>query len=137
MSSPDQALISLLSRFALSFDGAVVGAALAYAAIRTVLKLTASSSALNELSLAPYVGVSDLRGIISDGDSGQSESDQKLVVVRGIVKARSCVEGNWKRYQPNVLISHESGDRAVIIQRTQMVTPLIFLVWGCRSSCGG
>lgn len=126
MSSPDQALISLLSRFALSFDGAVVGAALAYAAIRTVLKLTASSSALNELSLAPYVGVSDLRGIISDGDSGQSESDQKLVVVRGIVKARSCVEGNWKRYQPNVLISHESGDRAVIIQRTQMC---IFNEW--------
>ncbi|XP_022992269.1 E3 ubiquitin-protein ligase SPL2 [Cucurbita maxima] len=126
MSSSEQALVSLLSQFALSFDGAVLGAALAYAAVRTVLKLTASCSALDELRKAPYVSVSDLRHIISDGDSGKSESDHKLVVVRGTVEARSSVEGNWKSVQPNVLISQESGDRAVIIQRTQMC---IFNEW--------
>ncbi|XP_023514151.1 E3 ubiquitin-protein ligase SPL2-like isoform X1 [Cucurbita pepo subsp. pepo] len=126
MSSSEQALVSLLSRFALSFDGAALGAALAYAAFRTVLKLTASCSALDELRKAPNVRVSDLRHMISDGDSRQSESDQKLVVVRGTVEARSFVEGNWKSLQPNVLISQESGDRAVIIQRTQMC---IFNEW--------
>lgn len=128
MSSSELALVSLVSRFALSFDGAVLGAALAYATVRTVLKLTASCSALKELRKAPYVRVSDLRHIISEGDSEQSGSDQKLVVVRGTVEARSSVEGNWKSLQPNVLISQESGDRAVIIQRTQMVTPLVFLL---------
>ncbi|XP_022964217.1 E3 ubiquitin-protein ligase SPL2-like isoform X1 [Cucurbita moschata] len=126
MSSSEQALVSLFSRFALSFDGAALGAALAYAAFRTVLKLTASCSALDELRKAPNVRVSDLRHMISDGDSRQSESDQKLVVVRGTVEARSFVEGNWKSLQPNVLISQESGDRAVIIQRTQMC---IFNEW--------
>ncbi|CAK9310591.1 unnamed protein product [Citrullus colocynthis] len=126
MSTSEQALVTLLSRFALSFDGAVLGAALAYAAVRTVLKLTASCSSLNELRKAPYVSVSDLRHIIPDGDSGQSESDRKLVVVRGTVEARSSVEGNWKSLLPNVLISQESGDRAVIIQRTQVC---IFNEW--------
>lgn len=133
MSTSEQALVTLLSRFALSFDGAVLGAALAYAAVRTVLKLTASCSSLNELRKAPYVSVSDLRHIIPDGDSGQSESDRKLVVVRGTVEARSSVEGNWKSLLPNVLISQESGDRAVIIQRTQVVTPLVFLLRFCAT----
>ncbi|KAA0059400.1 hypothetical protein IC582_002684 [Cucumis melo] len=126
MSTSEQALVTLLSRFALSFDGAVLGAALAYATVRTVLKLTASCSALNELRKAPYVTVSDLRHIVSDGNSEQSESDRKLVVVRGTVETRSSVEGNWKSLQPNVLISQESGDRAVIIQRTQVC---IFNEW--------
>ncbi|XP_022148356.1 E3 ubiquitin-protein ligase SPL2 [Momordica charantia] len=123
MSSPEHALVSLLSQFAFSFDGAVLGAALAYAAVRTVLKLTTSRSALNNLREAPNVRVSDLR---SDGNSKQSESDQKLVVVRGTVEAKSSVEGSWKSLLPNVLISQESGDRAVIIQRTQMC---IFNEW--------
>lgn len=128
MSSPEHALVSLLSQFAFSFDGAVLGAALAYAAVRTVLKLTTSRSALNNLREAPYVRVSDLRSVIPDRNSKQSESDQKLVVVRGTVEAKSSVEGSWKSLLPNVLISQESGDRAVIIQRTQMVTPLVFLL---------
>ena len=39
-------------------------------------------------------------------------------------EAKSAVDGNWKSLRPNVLVSHESGDRAVIIQRTQSVCAL-------------
>lgn len=116
--------MSLLSQLALSFDGAVLGVALAIAAVRSILKFTSTSSALGKLRKAPSVGVSDLRLILaangsSDGSNESRPSDGKLVIVRGIVDAKSAMEGSWKGLRSNVLVSQESGDKAVIIQRTQ------------------
>ncbi|XP_075663934.1 E3 ubiquitin-protein ligase SPL2-like isoform X2 [Castanea sativa] len=130
MSSPEQALASLLSQLALSFDGAVLGIALAYAAVRSLLKFSATSSSLNKILKAPsVVHVSDLRSILAvhddrDSSSSSQPSDhhhhhQKLVVLRGTVEAKSAVDSSWKTFKPNVLLSQESGDKAVIVQRTQ------------------
>ncbi|XP_065630044.1 E3 ubiquitin-protein ligase SPL2 [Quercus suber] len=128
MSSPEQALASLLSQLALSFDGAVLGIALAYAAVRSLLKFSATSSSLNKILKAPsVVYVSDLRSILAvhddqDSSSSSQPSDhhhQKLVVLRGTVEAKSAVDSSWKTFKPNVLLSQESGDKAVVVQRTQ------------------
>ncbi|KAK7851871.1 e3 ubiquitin-protein ligase spl2 [Quercus suber] len=130
MSSPEQALASLLSQLALSFDGAVLGIALAYAAVRSLLKFSATSSSLNKILKAPsVVYVSDLRSILAvhddqDSSSSSQPSDhhhQKLVVLRGTVEAKSAVDSSWKTFKPNVLLSQESGDKAVVVQRTQTV----------------
>jgi len=119
MSSHEQALVSLFSQLALSFDGAVLGLALAYAAVRSVLKFTANSAALGKLRAAPSLSVSDLRSLLesSDGDADGC----KLIIVRGTVEAKSAVDSSWKSLRPGVLVSRESGDRAVIVQRTQTV----------------
>ncbi|KAJ7951507.1 Mitochondrial ubiquitin ligase activator of NFKB [Quillaja saponaria] len=119
MSSHEQALVSLLSQLAFSFDGAILGAALAYAAVRSVLKFAANSSALRKLHKAPSLSVSDLRSLIENSEAESDSDGSKLVIVRGNVEAKSVVDGNWKSLRPNVLVSHESGDKAVIIQRTQ------------------
>ncbi|XP_054784098.1 E3 ubiquitin-protein ligase SPL2-like [Prosopis cineraria] len=120
MSSHEQALVSLFSQLALSFDGAILGLALAYAAVRSVLKLTANSAALDKLRVAPSLSVSDLRSLLDSSDAdGNSQDGNKLVVVRGTVEAKSVVESGWKSLIPSVLVSRESGDSAVAIQRTQ------------------
>ncbi|KAG2728658.1 hypothetical protein I3843_01G210100 [Carya illinoinensis] len=123
MSSHEQALVSLLSQLALSLDGAVLGVALAYAAVRSLLKFTATSSSLRKIRKAPSLKVSDLRSILTvDDDSSEDQShpsDQSIFVVRGTVEAKSAVDPNWKSFKPNVLVSKESGDKAVVIQRTQ------------------
>lgn len=137
MSSHEQALVSLVSQLALSFDGAVLGVALAYAAVRSVLKFTATSSALGKIRTAPSLEVSDLRSILAveDSSSGLSQQfDQMIVVVRGTVEAKSAVDPNWRRsavdpnwrsFKPNILVSQESGDKAVIVQKTQTVRFLL------------
>ena len=128
MSSQEQAILSLLSHLALSCDGAVLGVALAYAAVRSVLKFTSNSSALHKLREAPTVKVSGLRSILSnDNDNSQTSnqsqpSDGKILIVRGSVEAKSTIDGNWKSLRPNVLVSQESGDKGVILQRTQTVS---------------
>ncbi|KDP40699.1 hypothetical protein JCGZ_24698 [Jatropha curcas] len=122
MSSHEQALASLVSQLALSFDGAILGVALAYAAVRSFLKFTSNSKALRKIRSAPTVKVSDLRSILDlsqRADENQNQNNQKLVIVQGQVEAKSNVDSNWKSYRPNVLIAHESGDKAVIVQRTQ------------------
>lgn len=122
MSANEQAL-SLLGQLAFSFDGAVLGVALAYVAVRSVLKYTSTSSALRKLRKAPSVSVSDLRTVLNAPEtSNESQSsDGKLLIVRGTVEAKSAIELNWKCLKPNVLVSQESGDRAVLIERTQTV----------------
>ncbi|CAL1376433.1 unnamed protein product [Linum trigynum] len=131
MSSHEQALASLVTQLAFSFDGAVLGVALAYAAVRSFLKFAAGSKALRKIRAAPVLRVSDLRSLLdapppqSDQEANSeldrsSISDRKLVIVRGQVEANSAVDGSWKSsLRPNVLVSHESGDKAVVIQRTQ------------------
>ena len=123
MSAPDQAAVAVLSQVALAADGAVLGLALAYIAVRSLLKFKTTSSALNKVKKAPSVSVSDLRSVLSQPSDQESDtttfSDEKIVIVRGVVETKSVVNGNWKKQ--NVLVSHESNEKAVILQRTQTV----------------
>lgn len=116
MSTHEQAAAAILAQIALAADGAVLGLALAYVAVRGFIKFASTSSSLRKIQLAPSLRVSDLRSVLSKDDSEQ-QSDEKLVILRGTVEARSAVEGNWRRH--SVLVSHESGDKAVVLQRTQ------------------
>ncbi|CAN0906954.1 E3 ubiquitin-protein ligase SPL2 [Linum grandiflorum] len=148
MSSHDQALVSIVSQLALSFDGAVLGVALAYAAVRSFLKFTDRSKALTKVRNAPVLNVSDLRSLLDappplshqdqnlqldrgpSANASTSTSCQKLVIVRGQVEAKSVVDGSWmSSLMPTLLVSHESGDKAVVIQRTQTV-PFVLLETG-------
>ncbi|WCJ39423.1 E3 Ubiquitin ligase family protein [Euphorbia peplus] len=132
MSSQEQALASVVSQLAFSFDGAVLGVVLAYAAVRSLLGFTSISKALGKIRKAPSVRVSDLRSVLDvpqpsddnrrpniNGDERSSSSSQKFVIVRGHVEAKDAVDSNWRSLRPNVLIAHESGDKAVIVQATQ------------------
>nr|GMC62962.1 E3 ubiquitin-protein ligase SPL2 [Ipomoea batatas] len=122
MSAPDQAVAAVLSQIALAADDTVLSLALAFIAVRSVLKFKATNSALHQIKEAPSVRVSDLRSVVSEhGDSNQSEDD-KLVIVRGTVEERSAVEGVWKSLRSDILVAHDSGERAVIVQRTQTVS---------------
>ncbi|XWS16162.1 hypothetical protein CRYUN_Cryun34aG0061600 [Craigia yunnanensis] len=118
MSSHEQALASLISQLALSFDGAVLGAALAYAAFRTIFRFKSTSTALRKICVAPSLGVADLRSLLEEDKSDSTE--EPIVIIRGAVDAKSAADGrSWMSLKNNVLVSQESGDKAVIIQRTQ------------------
>ncbi|KAI8544691.1 hypothetical protein RHMOL_Rhmol08G0315300 [Rhododendron molle] len=120
MSIHEQTAAAILAQGALAADGVFLGLALAYVAVRSIIKFTDASSALRKVKDSPSVRVSDLRSVLSSSDGSDSSSEEgKLVIVRGFVEAKSAVDGNWKHLRPNVLFSHESGDRGVIIQRTQ------------------
>ncbi|CAI9114409.1 OLC1v1015127C1 [Oldenlandia corymbosa var. corymbosa] len=130
MSVHDQAAAAVLSQLALAGDGAVLGLGLAYVAVRCILKFNADSAALTKIKQAPSVRVSDLRSLSSSGDDysttpiDQHDDGGKLVVVRGSVEPKSALEGggNWKSLVSagghGVLISQESGEKGVILQRT-------------------
>ncbi|XVF25218.1 hypothetical protein REPUB_Repub13aG0194200 [Reevesia pubescens] len=118
MSSHEQALASLISQLALSFDGAVLGAALAYAAFRTIFRFKSTSTALRKIHGAPSLRVADLRSVLEEDKSDSTE--ESIVVIRGSVEPRPAGDGrSWKSLKSNVLVSQESSDKAVIIQRTQ------------------
>ncbi|KAF8393620.1 hypothetical protein HHK36_021865 [Tetracentron sinense] len=125
MSSHDRAAAAVFAQVALAADGAVIGIALAYVAVQSWFKFNTTSSALHKIRRAPVVRVSDLRSLIASSSDDNNTSDEselavgKLVVVRGIVEAKSAVDGNWRSLRPNILVSHESGERAVVLQRTQ------------------
>lgn len=119
MSTPEQAVAAALAHFAFACDGAVFGVAIAVVAVQTLLKFKSTSSALLKIRRAPSVRLSGLRSIL------QSDHEEKLVVVRGQVQPKSAVDGNWMNWKDNLLVSHESSDRAVIIQRTQAVSAFL------------
>ncbi|KAK3030940.1 hypothetical protein RJ639_036678 [Escallonia herrerae] len=123
MSVHDQATAAIISQIALAGDGAVLGLALAYVAFRSILKYAATSSALRKIRNAPSARVSDLRSLLSSSEpiSDHSEAGAgELVVVRGTVEAKSAIEGgNWKGLRPNVIVSHETGEKGVILLQTQ------------------
>lgn len=127
MSSQEQALVSLLSQLALSFDGAVLGFAVAYVAVRSIRKFTLTSAALRKITAAPSVSVSDLRSLLTETDENSDEG--KIVIVRGTVDAKNVVDGSWKALWPGVLVSSESGDKGVVLQRTQTVTVLFLFFY--------
>ncbi|KAG8380158.1 hypothetical protein BUALT_Bualt07G0164400 [Buddleja alternifolia] len=126
MSVHDRAAAAVLAQLALAADGALFGLGVAYVAYRSIRKFIATSSALRKIRDAPSVHPSDLRSLLSDGnDSSNSSSEgEKLVVVRGSVEVKSAVEkGNWKSLRGfnggGVLVSEESGERGVILQRIE------------------
>lgn len=122
MSINEQTVAAILSQVALAADGAFLGVALAYVAVRSLIRFTDASSALKKIKDSPSVRISDLRSVLSPSDGSDSSTgseEGKLVIVRGLVEAKSAVDGNWKSLRQNVLVSHESGDRGVIIRRTQ------------------
>lgn len=122
MSAGDQVAAALTAHLALAGDGAFLGVALAYVAIRSFTKFSATSSALRKIRDAPSVQVSDLRSLINeetDGEDGGERISKVVVVVQGLVESKSAVKGSWKSLWPAVLVSHDSGDRGVIIQRSQ------------------
>ncbi|KAM3289723.1 E3 ubiquitin-protein ligase SPL2-like [Capsicum chacoense] len=125
MSIHDQAAAAVLSQIATAADGALIGIALAYAAVRSILKYKANSSSLHKINDAPYLTVSDLRSLVNS----ESSDDGEVVIVRGTVEAKSAVEGNWKSLRPNnVLCSHNSAEKGVVLQRTQTC---IYNEWRC------
>ncbi|KAE8708731.1 mitochondrial ubiquitin ligase activator of nfkb 1-A-like isoform X1 [Hibiscus syriacus] len=118
MSSHEQAVASLISQLALSFDGAVLGAALAYTAFRTIFRFKATSSALRKIRGAPHSRVSDLRSLLEEDSSDSAE--EPIVVIRGAVDVRPAFDRrSLMSLKNSALVSQESGDKAVIIQRTQ------------------
>ncbi|XP_050231535.1 E3 ubiquitin-protein ligase SPL2 [Mercurialis annua] len=127
--SHEQAIATVLSQIALSFDGAFLGVTLAFVAVRSLTNYTARSKALRKIRNAPTVKVSDLRSLLElppppqpsdENNSNNLVKGQTLVILRGQVEAKSSVDGNWKSFRPNgVLVAHESGDKAVIVQRVQ------------------
>ncbi|XP_010463474.1 PREDICTED: E3 ubiquitin-protein ligase SPL2-like [Camelina sativa] len=118
MSSPERAIINLLLDLALSFDGAVLGLTLAISAVGSAIKCASTNAALNKIKDAPDVSVADLLSLLpasedkSETNDHGTSPDQRLVVVRGFVRPK--ISGD-----DNVLISSETGDKALIIQRTQ------------------
>ncbi|XP_068335262.1 E3 ubiquitin-protein ligase SPL2-like isoform X3 [Pyrus communis] len=110
---PDNVFVSQVSRFVLSWDGAVLGVSLACAAVHSVLNFTSTSSSLSKLRDAPAVKVSDLRSILP------LDQSDKLVVVRGTVEAKSAVDDTWTSLKSGVLISKETNHRAVVVDSTK------------------
>lgn len=121
MSTPEQAAATILAQVALAADGAVLGVALGYIAVRSFIKFSFTSSAVRKISRAPLVRISDLRDLISSSTNDESEEtdDGKLVMVRGNVEAKSVADGEWKNLTSNILVSIETGDSAVALERTQ------------------
>ncbi|AAD25789.1 Contains similarity to gb/U45880 X-linked inhibitor of apotosis protein from Homo sapiens and contains PF/00097 Zinc finger C3HC4 (Ring finger) domain [Arabidopsis thaliana] len=123
MSSPERALLNLLTDIALSFDGAILGLTLAVSAVGSALKYASTNAALKKIKDAPEVSISDLRSLLpasedkSETNDNRKSNDQRIVVVRGVVKPKISGDEGYKNN--NVLISPETGDKALIIQRTQ------------------
>ncbi|XP_068342614.1 E3 ubiquitin-protein ligase SPL2-like [Pyrus communis] len=107
-----QILNSLVSGLALSFKSHLVGFALAYAAVLTLHKFSSYSSALRKVRKAPSVKVSGLRSNPALDQSDQS--DAKLIVVRGIVEAKSAFDRKWNSFKSGVLVQNN-----LHFQRTQ------------------
>lgn len=110
--------LSSAVQLAVSFDGAVIGVALAYAAVRALLKFRYTSAALLKIRGAPSTRVGDLSSVIHRDDA--ESSDEPVIFVRGTVGVNPvAVGGSWKSPRYDVLVSQRSGDNAVIIQSLQ------------------
>ncbi|CAN4115598.1 unnamed protein product [Withania somnifera] len=129
MSIHDQAAAAVLSQLAMAADGALIGLALAYVSVRSILKYKATSSAFHKINEAPSLSVSDLRSLVNvDSESSNQLDVGKIVIVRGTVEAKSAVEGNWKSLRGNLVSAHNSAEKGVILQHTQMC---IYNEWRC------
>ncbi|KAG6428847.1 hypothetical protein SASPL_106886 [Salvia splendens] len=132
MSIHDRATAAVLAQMMMAADGALFGFGVTYVAYRSIRKYAGTASALRKIRDAPEVQPSDLRSILTEGDdSSSSDSDGgessssngggRLVIVRGSVEVKSATEkANWKALMgSNLVASKASGEKGVILQRTQ------------------
>lgn len=121
MSMHDRATAAVLAQLMMAADGALFGISIAYVAYRSIRKYTATSSALRKIRDAPSVQPSDLRSVLSDVSPPSSNCEGgKLVIVRGNVEVFTADKGSWKSLmENNPIASKDSGEKYVILQRTQ------------------
>ncbi|KAF5197649.1 E3 ubiquitin-protein ligase spl2 [Thalictrum thalictroides] len=124
-------LVSLLTQLALATDGLGAGVVLAFFTIQAWKNFRYTSSALERIRHAKSVTISDLRSLLIDDNSSQTQSDKQFVIIRGLVEAKSVVDGSWKNLMPSssssssignsggLLVSHQSGAKGVVLQNTQ------------------
>nr|KAJ0204302.1 hypothetical protein LSAT_V11C500277820 [Lactuca sativa] len=90
MSAPNQTAFAVLSQVALAADGAVLGLALAYIAVRSVLKFKTTSSSLNKVKKAPPASpISFLSSVIL-----LIKSQIRLL---SVMRGSSSFEESWRR----------------------------------------
>ena len=130
MASHDREISQAITRIALAGDGVVLGLGLAVIAVRTWFKFHSHSKALQSIQHTPVSHIADLRSLLPPpqeygGDSGNQTHDpaqaQPLVIVRGKVQPTTSVESSGKNEGEGVLMTHNSGDKAVIFEKTQTV----------------
>ncbi|KAL8043438.1 hypothetical protein ABFX02_09G119700 [Erythranthe guttata] len=135
MSLHDRALTAFLTQLAMAADGAFIGVGVAYVAFSCFRRYAVTSSALRKISQSPSVQPSDLRSILSESDDSRPSSSRrddgdasslnfdcgKLVFVSGSVEVKSALDkANWKSLRgTDLVVSHESGEKGVILQRIQ------------------
>uniref|UniRef100_A0A0C9QP68 RING-type E3 ubiquitin transferase n=1 Tax=Wollemia nobilis TaxID=56998 RepID=A0A0C9QP68_9CONI len=125
MASYEQEISQAITRIALAGDGAVLGFGLAVLAIRTWLKFRSNSKALVKIQGTFVSHISDLRSLLSrEGDEEGNrtcgrEAAETFVVVRGIVRPEVSVEGGERSPGDGVIVTPNSGDNAVVFQKTQ------------------
>lgn len=107
MSDNYRTTAAALARVAAAWDGAAIGVALAICAVGSLAKYFSTSASLRRIAAAPSPRISDLRSLLLPSPS-DVDRDGNLVVVRGTV---SAVE--------RPIIAESSGERGVIVQRTQ------------------
>lgn len=122
--SRNEQLIEWMAKAAMFGDCAVLGVASVLFTSRLITFYFADSYALTRIKSAPEVRVSDLKTLISEGERG---IDDMLVVVKGIVEATSNLDAGVKISVPDVLVSQQTGDVGVVLQRTQMVCLTYFV----------
>lgn len=128
MASHDREISQAITRIALAGDGAVLGLGLAVIAVRTWFKFHSHSKALQSIQHTPVSHIADLRSLLPPpqdygGDSGNRTHDpvqaHPLVIVRGKVQPTASVESSGNNESEGVLMTHNSGDKAVIFEKTQ------------------
>ncbi|PIA48465.1 hypothetical protein AQUCO_01400808v1 [Aquilegia coerulea] len=139
-STLNERIISLIAQLALATDGAGAGVFLAYFTVQIWRNYRYTSSALERIHQAKSITISDLRSLLIDDNNSsqtQSSSEKQLVIIRGLVEAKSVVDGNWKNLIPSssssnsssisssigksggLLLSNQSGAKGVVLQNTQ------------------
>lgn len=130
MASHDREISQAITRIALAGDGAVLGIGLAAIAVRTWFKFQSHSKALQSIQHTPVSHIADLRSLLPPplehgGDSENRTCDpqqaEPLVIVRGRVQPTAFVESGGRNEGEGVLMTHNSGDKAVIFEKTQTV----------------
>lgn len=97
MSAPNQTAFAVLSQVALAADGAVLGLALAYIAVRSVLKFKTTSSSLNKVKKAPPASpISFLSSVIL-----LIKSQIRLL---SVMRGSSSFEESWRRNPSSTVI---------------------------------
>ncbi|PIA33413.1 hypothetical protein AQUCO_04100086v1 [Aquilegia coerulea] len=89
-------------------SGVVTSLALAYGSVKRFIEYHSTRRSFNKVLAAKIVPITDLRSLILSSANEAESNDEKLIVVRGLVRNLSS----------NVLVDHASGKRGVVLQET-------------------